>query len=255
VQGHGALPDDQELALARREDGDVAISKDDIRRVPLGHYTRPTGDPLAGQRIVVSAFLVPHPGGTVLFDTGIGEGEPEFDRHYRVVRRELREGLAALGVGLDEIRLVANCHLHADHCGGNPTLADRTVFVQRAELAAARTPDYTIPGLVDFMGRPTKSSTGRRRSCPECGWCRRPAILTATSRWWSTAPRGRWCCSARPTSSPPTGPGPRSPGRWPARASRRRWPQTRHGWVSSKSWIPAGVLLAHDLASVERAPF
>jgi N-acyl homoserine lactone hydrolase len=116
----------------------VAISKDDIRRVPLGHYTRPTGDPLAGQRIVVSAFLVPHPGGTVLFDTGIGEGEPEFDRHYRVVRRELREGLAALGVGLDEIRLVANCHLHADHCGGNPTFADRTVFVQRAELAAAR---------------------------------------------------------------------------------------------------------------------
>jgi glyoxylase-like metal-dependent hydrolase (beta-lactamase superfamily II) len=183
VRGHSALPHDQELALARREDSDVAISKDDIRRVPLGHYTRPAGDPLAGQRIVVSAFLVPHPGGTVLFDTGIGEGEPEFDRHYRVVRRVLREGLTALGVGLDEIRLVANCHLHADHCGGNPTLAGRTVFVQRAELAAARLPATRSRRWSTSRGRPTRSSTGKRRSCPECGWCRRPAILTATSRW------------------------------------------------------------------------
>jgi hypothetical protein len=27
----------------------VTLSRDDIRRLPLGHYTRPAGDPLAGR--------------------------------------------------------------------------------------------------------------------------------------------------------------------------------------------------------------
>jgi N-acyl homoserine lactone hydrolase len=130
----------------------VTLSKDDIRRVPLGHYTRPAGDPLAGRRIVVGAYLVPLPDGLLLFDTGIGEGEPEFDRHYRIVRRRLRDGLRGLGVDPGDVGLVVNCHLHADHCGGNPELAGRPVFVQRAELEAARGPDYTIPALVDFPG-------------------------------------------------------------------------------------------------------
>jgi N-acyl homoserine lactone hydrolase len=130
----------------------MRTSKDNIRRVPLGHYTRPAGDPLAGQRIVVAAFLVPHPGGPLLFDTGIGQGEPEFDRHYRVVRRPVPEGLAEHGVDLDDVRLVINCHLYADHCGGNPVLAGCPVIVQRRELAAAKGVDYTIPALVDFPG-------------------------------------------------------------------------------------------------------
>jgi N-acyl homoserine lactone hydrolase len=130
----------------------VALSKHDIRRVLLGHYTRPAGDPLAGRRIVVGAYLVPHLDGPVLFDTGIGEGEPEFDRHYRVVRRPLRDGLHALGVVPDDVRIVVNCHLHADHCGGNRELPGRPLFVQRPELEAAREPGYTIPALVDFPG-------------------------------------------------------------------------------------------------------
>jgi N-acyl homoserine lactone hydrolase len=255
VQGHGALPDDQELALARREDGDVAISKDDIRRVPLGHYTRPTGDPLAGQRIVVSAFLVPHPGGTVLFDTGIGEGEPEFDRHYRVVRRELREGLAALGVGLDEIRLVANCHLHADHCGGNPTLADRTVFVQRAELAAARTPDYTIPGLVDFMGATYEELDGEAEILPGVRVVPTPGHTDGHQSLVVDCPEGPvgLLGQAYPVASD-----------W-ARAALA-WSLANEGveapLVANPAWVgqlqeldPCRVLLAHDLASVERAPF
>jgi hypothetical protein len=73
---------------------EVKLSKDDIRRVPMGHYTRPAGDPLAGRRIVVGAYLVPHPDGLLLFDSGFGEGEdPELDRYYRTVRRPLRDGL------------------------------------------------------------------------------------------------------------------------------------------------------------------
>src|SRR4030095_5689612 len=48
----------------------------------------------------------------------------------------------------------------------NPTFADRTVFVQRAELAAARTPDYTIPGLVDFMGATYEELDGEAEILP-----------------------------------------------------------------------------------------
>jgi len=44
----------------------VTLSRDDIRRVLLAHYTRPAGDPLAGRRIVVGAYLVPHPDGLLL---------------------------------------------------------------------------------------------------------------------------------------------------------------------------------------------
>lgn len=131
----------------------MTLSKDDIRRVPLGHYTRPAGDRLAGRRIVVGAYLVPHPDGLLLFDSGFGEvPDPEADRFYRTVRRPLRDGLRGLGVDTGDVRLVVNCHLHRDHGGGNPELAGRPLFVQRAELEAAREPGYTTPGLVDFPG-------------------------------------------------------------------------------------------------------
>jgi N-acyl homoserine lactone hydrolase len=131
----------------------VTLSKDDIQWVLLGHYTRPAGDPLAGRRIVVGAYLVRHPDGLLLFDSGFGETpEPESDGYYRTVRRSLRGGLGALGVDPGDVRLIVNCHLHRDHCGGNPELPGRPVFVQRVELEAAREPDYTVPALVDFAG-------------------------------------------------------------------------------------------------------
>lgn len=40
-----------------------------------------------------------------------------------------------------------NCHLHFDHCGGNPSLPGTPIIVQQAELRAART-----GGLVLLIG-------------------------------------------------------------------------------------------------------
>jgi N-acyl homoserine lactone hydrolase len=145
----------------------VTLSKDDIRRVLLGHYTRPAGDPLAGRRIVVGAYLVPHPDGLLLFDSGFGEdADPELDRYYRTVRRPLRDGLRGLGVDPGDVRLVVNCHLHRDHCGGNPELPGRPLFVQRAELAAALEPGYTVPALVDFPGATYEQLDGEAEILP-----------------------------------------------------------------------------------------
>ena len=50
---------------------------------------------------------------------------------------------------MGDIDMVANCHLHFDHCGGNARLGGIPVFVQTVELEDARkTPDYTLPGLI-----------------------------------------------------------------------------------------------------------
>ncbi len=79
--------------------------------------------------------------------------DPDVDRHYRPVRRHVGDAVSALGFRLEEVTHVVNCHLHFDHCGGNPLLADRTFYVQRVELETARsTESYTLPQLVDPPG-------------------------------------------------------------------------------------------------------
>jgi glyoxylase-like metal-dependent hydrolase (beta-lactamase superfamily II) len=88
----------------------------------------------------------------LLFDNGIGAADPETDAHYRPTRRNLSQVLATLGVERSDIAVVANCHLHFDHCGGNPRFAGVPIVVQQVELAAARAGSYTFPELVDFSG-------------------------------------------------------------------------------------------------------
>ncbi|MFE2407197.1 N-acyl homoserine lactonase family protein [Kitasatospora sp. NPDC059408] len=125
-----------------------------IRRLDLGYFVRPAAEAGEPQPRVepVLAYLVRRPEGLLLFDTGIGGGDPETEAHYRPVRRPLPEALATAGVALGDLDLVVNCHLHFDHCGGNPLLAGTPVLVQAEELAAAREGDYTIDALVDFPG-------------------------------------------------------------------------------------------------------
>src|SRR5262249_20587768 len=122
----------------------------DIRRVDFGYFVRPAEETGTGEPRVepVLGYAVDLAEGALLFDTGLGTGDPDVDTHYRPVRRALDLALADAGAKGDEIRWVVNCHLHFDHCGGNPTFAGRPVFVQSAELSSARGPDYTLPELV-----------------------------------------------------------------------------------------------------------
>ena len=107
---------------------------------------------MAGQKAPVCAYLILHPDGPALFDTGIGEGHAEAERMYHPVRFSLDEALRAAGVHHDEVRVIANCHFHLDHCGGNPTFPGVPIFAQRAEHDAADSMEYTLPSLVDFDG-------------------------------------------------------------------------------------------------------
>ncbi|MGH9063792.1 MAG: MBL fold metallo-hydrolase [Acidimicrobiales bacterium] len=129
------------------------MSDPTVRRVDFGYFVRPAEETgTAWPRVEPClGYLVSHAGGLVLVDTGMGS-HPDVDAHYRPRRRPLPEALAAAGASLAEVTVVVNCHLHFDHCGGNPLLAGCPIVVQRTELELARGLDYTLPELVDAPG-------------------------------------------------------------------------------------------------------
>jgi glyoxylase-like metal-dependent hydrolase (beta-lactamase superfamily II) len=139
-----------------------------VRRLDMGYFIRPASETGGPQPRVepVLAYLVRHDQGLILFDTGIGNADPETEAHYRPRRRALQDALSAAGVSLSEISLVANCHLHFDHCGGNPLLGGKPVLVQDVELAMARRGNYTIDELVDFPGATYKELAGETEVWP-----------------------------------------------------------------------------------------
>jgi N-acyl homoserine lactone hydrolase len=127
------------------------VSDIDVRRVDFGYFVRPAEETGSGSARAEAClgYLVEHRAGVLLFDTGMGS-HPEVDAHYHPTRHDLRSALAGIGARLDRVTHVTNCHLHFDHCGGNPLLADRPIFVQATELSTARTTqDYTLPELVE----------------------------------------------------------------------------------------------------------
>ena len=105
----------------------------DVRRVLLGTFVRPAEETgTGGPRVeAVYGYLVRHPRGLLLLDTGMGRGGPETERWYRPQRVALPDALATAGAVLDEVRVVVNCHLHFDHCGGNPMLPGSPSLCQR----------------------------------------------------------------------------------------------------------------------------
>jgi N-acyl homoserine lactone hydrolase len=142
--------------------------KTHIRRLDLGYFVRPASevDGVEPRVEPVLAYLLVRDGQVLLFDTGLGEGEPEVDAHYRPHRRALPAALAAAGLSTEDVDLVVNCHLHFDHCGGNALLAGVPILAQATELALAREPDYTMPWLVDFPGAAYRELAGEAEVWP-----------------------------------------------------------------------------------------
>jgi N-acyl homoserine lactone hydrolase len=127
------------------------IEPADILRLHLGHYTLPAKSRWPGEKVVVCAYLVRFGDQILLFDTGIGVGHAETEATFGPIhRKDLRSELRQVGVGLDQISVVVNCHLHLDHCGNNPLFPGVPIFVQQAELDALPTLDDSMPELIEF---------------------------------------------------------------------------------------------------------
>jgi glyoxylase-like metal-dependent hydrolase (beta-lactamase superfamily II) len=129
-----------------------------------GWLTGSAGGFLAGEtgslRVPVPSFLIDHPRGKVLFDTGLHpdagrdpEGRLGLAARYFTVElapgEDVRGRLAALDVDVTEIRHLVTSHLHFDHTGGNVALPNATVIVQRAEWDAGRDPDAVRANFYD----------------------------------------------------------------------------------------------------------
>ena len=108
--------------------------------------------------VPVPCYLVAHPQGHLLFDTGVHR-DARVDPvgrlgAQRAARFGVRSGpaddvvsqLALLGVAPDGLRYVANSHFHFDHCGGNEFFPRATFLVQSREMEAARAAAGTYPG-------------------------------------------------------------------------------------------------------------
>jgi N-acyl homoserine lactone hydrolase len=124
-----------------------------VTRVDYGYFVRPGEETTTGAARVeaVLGYLVEHPLGRLLVDTGMGR-HPDVDAHYAPRRIPLAQALVNAGSRLDRVDVIVNCHLHFDHCGGNPDLAGQPIFVQAVELAATREENYTLPELVTAPG-------------------------------------------------------------------------------------------------------
>ena len=146
------------------------LSRDSVRRVDFGYFIRPAQETGTGQPRVdpLVGYLVAQPEGWLLFDTGMGAGAADLEAHYRPRRRELGAALRSCGLTVADVRWVVNCHLHFDHCGGNPQLARLPIYVQAAELADARSVDgYTLPEMVDFPGARYEELPGEAEIRPD----------------------------------------------------------------------------------------
>jgi glyoxylase-like metal-dependent hydrolase (beta-lactamase superfamily II) len=107
-------------------------------------------------RLPIPAFLIEHPKGTALFDTGLHpdcQQDPrarvgdrlaslfEFDFHPG---EEIGGRLTSLDRDPAKVDLIINSHFHFDHCGGNAFVPNATLLVQRREWDAGMAEDETV---------------------------------------------------------------------------------------------------------------
>src|SRR6516162_2913820 len=103
--------------------------------------------------VPVPVFLIEHPKGTALFDTGL-HPDCQHDAAGRLGERlaglfrigfqpgeEVNARLEAIDRDPKKIDLIINSHFHFDHVGGNALIPNATMLVQRREWEAGMDPD------------------------------------------------------------------------------------------------------------------
>jgi N-acyl homoserine lactone hydrolase len=107
--------------------------------------------------VPIPVFLIEHPKGRALFDTGLhpdcqhdpaGRLGPRLAGLFRIGFRpgeEVSARLEAIDRDPGKIDLVINSHFHFDHVGGNALIPNATMLVQRREWDAGMDPDTAAP--------------------------------------------------------------------------------------------------------------
>ena len=128
-----------------------------VYALTLGHLTGDLGRLMQGGegriRLPIPAYLIEHPKGAALFDTGMHpdcQRDPAgrlgarlgslFDFDYSP-GEEISARLAGLGRDPARIDVLINSHFHFDHVGGNAQIPNATLLVQRREWDAGMDPE------------------------------------------------------------------------------------------------------------------
>ena len=130
------------FGLVPRGLNETYLKPDEFNRVPM----------------VLNCLLLRSEGKTIMIDTGLGNKlTPVEKERWNLDRPDggLVENLAEQGVGVNDVDIVINTHLHTDHCGGNTVVEDGSLaaafpnaeyWVQRIEWARAYHPDARTRG-------------------------------------------------------------------------------------------------------------
>ena len=117
-----------------------------------------TGSPLV---VPVPCYLITHPQGNVLFDTGVhcavmddpvGRLGPEVSNLIVSKTKPGEEIVAQLSkfkLTPNDVSHVVNSHFHFDHAGGNEFFPTSTFLVQKNELDATKDPELRAKALLD----------------------------------------------------------------------------------------------------------
>jgi N-acyl homoserine lactone hydrolase len=126
-----------------------------------GHLTIPSAFLLTKTRgwltVPIPAYLIVHPKGRVLFDSGmnlLGQSDPVAYLGAEGAKanvidfkpgEEIAARLRAMAVAPEQVTHVINSHLHYDHAGGNAQLPNADIVVQSAEWSHAMScPDHDV---------------------------------------------------------------------------------------------------------------
>ena len=207
--------------------GTVAITKSwrEGRGSGQGRLLRTLLDREWTEPLPIFAFVIEHPEGVIVVDTGetARVAEPGyFPRWHPLLRFAVREWvepkqeigpqLARLGIAPSDVRMVVMTHLHTDHAGGLHHFPDTEILVTPARPRARTRPSRAPPRLPEQpladVVRPNAARTAADPARPL------PAEPAADDR------RRRQRCSA---PRPHARPGRRAyRGRQPHRLPRRR---------------------------------
>lgn len=114
-----------------------------------GYITLPTGYFIGGEdgktKVPACVFLIDHPKGLSLFDSGFGDRFIGMEKGLGKIvdmpkEHPIAERLRAMEVDPARINWIINSHLHLDHAGGNHMLPNATIIVQDSEW------DYALSG-------------------------------------------------------------------------------------------------------------
>ncbi|HUT51162.1 MAG TPA: N-acyl homoserine lactonase family protein [Alphaproteobacteria bacterium] len=128
-----------------------------VYAMTCGWVTMPMNSLLSGEEgtllVPVPSYLIDHPKGAVLFDTGLhldiftdkagylGKMAKWLDVTFHP-GDELSARLETMDHDAGKIETVIVSHLHFDHCGGNAQAPNARIIVQAKEWAAGHEPDF-----------------------------------------------------------------------------------------------------------------